>query len=98
MNRLIYLNEKQETLPKARILCALDGAMFNLPVPKSSEENNFYTNLIGNGYKNTFWLGISDELNEGNWIGGDNHLTWENWNDKQPKIEINNYAVRNGFT
>ena len=70
----------------ARALCAADADFLHLPIPTNNFENDFFFDLAGGAQSDRdLWLGISDEQNEGVWLG-DNGVeqTWFNWNRGEP--------------
>ena len=55
----------------------------NLPIPKNQFQNLLFSALFGGD----FWLGISDNMNEGRWMGDDNtasSLTFLNFRAGEP--------------
>ena len=76
---IFYKRYSQMKRVNARDTCQDHGA--NLPIPRSAEQNEFYANLFG-GF---MWLGMTDEANEGIWIGDDGEIIdWFNWNRGEP--------------
>jgi len=61
---------------RGKALCEDDGA--RLPIPKSAEENQFYSEFFGG----PMWLGISDEIEDGVWLDDYGSLVdWFNWEE-----------------
>ena len=83
------IHEGLHNINDARALCAADADFVHLPIPSNRFENDFFFNLVGAQKDYDAWLGISDEVTEGVWMG-DNGVeqTWFNWNRGEP----NNYA------
>jgi len=85
------IHDGLHNIDEARALCSADADFVHLPIPSNSYENDFFYNLVGAQSNYDAWLGISDELSEGVWMGdNDVEQTWFNWNKGEP----NNY--RNG--
>ena len=76
---------------EARALCKADSSYVHLPIPKSHEQNEFYFNLVGRQSNWDLWLGISDELQEGVWIGDWSEywspINYTNWNEGEPNSD-----------
>lgn len=85
------IHDGLHNIDEARALCSADADFVHLPIPSNSYENDFFFNLVGAQSNYDAWIGISDELSEGVWMGdNDVEQTWFNWNKGEP----NNY--RNG--
>lgn len=84
--RVYYkIHDGLHNIGEARDLCSADASFVHLPIPKSKDENKFYYNLVGQQTAFDMWLGISDEVNEGVWLGDDGKpVTWFNWRVNEP--------------
>jgi len=70
---------------EALALCAADASFVHLPIPRDDDQNSFYYNLVGKQREWDMWLGITDEVSEGTWMGDDGEpITWFNWRNKEP--------------
>ena len=76
---IFYKRYGRMKISDGRKTCKDDGA--NLPIPKSAEQNKFFKRFLGGD----MWLGMTDENNEGVWIGDDGVvLDWFNWDSGEP--------------
>ena len=54
-------------------------------MPRNEEQNDYYFNLVGGRQQHDMWLGFSDELEEGRWLGADGKpVTWFKWGKGEP--------------
>ena len=66
-------------------------------MPRDEEQNNYYFDLVGGKQKHDMWLGFSDELKEGTWIGEDGEpVTWFKWGAGEPNNAHGNYNSAQG--
>ncbi|XP_070560953.1 C-type lectin domain family 19 member A-like [Ptychodera flava] len=81
----------------AQDICATYGA--NLASIHGDEENSFIHKLQGSCLNNIFWIGLSDEENEGDfrWIDG-TELVYSNWNPGEPDDYLEQDCVVFGGT
>ena len=77
------------TWEEAKIKCSEDGG--ELPMPRSSIENNWFVDRANELGLGSFWLGVTDEEVEGTW-NNQNGLpqTYLNWASRQPDNSGNN--------
>ena len=77
------IHEGTHNIAQARNICEQDASFLHLPMPRNEEQNDYYFELVGGKQKHDMWLGFSDELKEGTWIGADGEpVTWFKWWDK----------------
>ena len=81
---LFYKHFGKNTRIKANELCAKEGNMVHLPIPRSHEENEFYRVYFG---EESIWLGIIDDSNG---IATDGF----NWGSKIPNERQTIYVSR----
>ena len=84
-------------IAQARNLCKQDASFLTLPMPRDEEQNDYYFDLVGGKQKHDMWLGFSDELKEGTWIGEDGEpVTWFKWGPGEPNNAHENYDTAQG--
>ena len=73
-----------KTFEEAKIFCNSLGK--KLSEPKSSQTNIAVTELLQNEGVSSFWIGIHDKANEGNFVYETNSQTigYQNWNPGEP--------------
>ena len=78
----------------AKLVCERKGG--HLVIIDDANENTFVGNLITSGSKDEYWLGISDYMDEGNWVTVlGNKVPFTKWTSGEPSNSWNveDYAV-----
>ncbi|KAK7125025.1 hypothetical protein R3I94_019169 [Phoxinus phoxinus] len=78
-----YFSKKTLDWTKSRDTCISDGG--HLVIINSKDEQEFLTSIITMKYKERFWIGLTDEKTEGQWLWVDNtELSLGYWHENEP--------------
>lgn len=79
-----------ETWNDAKAICISLGAQ--LVKIESAEENDFLTKTFLEATSGTYWIGLSDQVTEGEWIWTDGSLleNYNNWGRNNPNNKNDN--------